>query len=94
MSWLASNLERRAAAVELGFRRLEADGTELAALARADQVEVFHGRRTFVRFSLSPEQALALAFFLLGWWARGCWFGLLTKVARRSVQRFAERAGG
>jgi len=48
-------------------RWVEADGRELTVVARGDALDLYHGHRSVCAFSVSPQVAWRLAWFLLRW---------------------------
>lgn len=77
-----------------GGRFVEVDLREVAVLARLDSVEVYHGRKRIIAFSMSPRMAWRLGRFLVWWWASRCWFGLRVRLWRWALERRVRGDGG
>jgi hypothetical protein len=70
-----------------GKRWKNPDGTELALISQGETFDVFIGRDRFVNVTLPARTAVALAKWLLVWWAVACWFGLKHWLWRWSLSR-------
>lgn len=59
--------------------QLDANDTQVHVITKTDAVEIYLGRLGRVQgFSVPPRVAIALAKWLLKWWARRCWYGIRT----------------
>ena len=58
------------------LRVVEADDSELLAIARGDSVDVYTGQKDFVHFTCTRETMIRLGAWVLWWWVFEQWFGL------------------
>jgi hypothetical protein len=72
-----------------GLRLPQPDGSEVTVITHGDEVEVL-----FVRadgsgvdgYTLTTDDALHLAYWLVGWWAARCWLGVRTALWRWALR--------
>jgi len=92
--WIAERLleqrdgKPRAPGSSAIFRSTDVNGEELTLLSNGETFDVFQGRGRIHSFSIPSRTLIAVARFLLLWWARDMWFGL-----KPSLWRWAQRRG-
>jgi hypothetical protein len=70
-----------------GARWLQPDGTEVSLIARGDAFDIYLGKSTIYNLTLTPSTAVALASWVLRWWAFTTWFGLKSRLWDWSFRR-------
>lgn len=95
-SWVAKKLAAHDTSGNLrvpggaaGIALLEPDGSQTAVLARGDSFDVYYGRDTIHSFSVIPDNALKIAWFIFRWRV-GMWFGLKARLWAWAMKHPAE----
>lgn len=63
-------------------RLREPDGSDVVAVARGDQFDLYFGKSVVTNVPLTSRTAVRLGLFLVWWWARHAWFGLKPRLWR------------
>ena len=72
----------------------QADGTEVALIAKGDAFDIYLGSKTGVyNLTLTPNVAVSMAWWLLMWWFRQ-WFGLKQVLWRWSLGKILDSKVG
>lgn len=72
--------ERKAPGTTKGMHWKLPDEQDLVVSPQGETVDFYVGRKDVLIFTLPTSAAMALAFWLIRWWAGQCWLGLRLRL--------------
>lgn len=69
----------------------QADGMEILLVSRGDAFDLYVGRKNMYNLTLDPPTAVAIARWILRWWARKMWWGLKLKLWNWTLGQIARK---